>query len=371
MVLQDPEHFARTDQLIWTCKPLVDAIGNLESRDASLADCMLEILRCARTMIDIGNAPGDSMAFMYHAKATFNSEFEAMNTETHFLCLFLHPLCRHLAISNMAKSRKLTDVIKIALGLVQDMGWSEQMASRLVQNIRDYSQSKGPFAGGLSDGEQWWESLMLPTPEFPIRSLALTLFAIVPHAAEVERLFSSLGGIQSVKRSRLTVQNFEMLGMLRNHYSYVLNKERTLAGKPTHRHKLHVHTRPKRDLNVELVAELDTQYTAAEYSASLERPPTVVDWTAPLEGPESILLDEIEAGFGELERQGAGLSIIDPELEGNEIIAAEVYDLEALKGVDQGQTPQTHEEDIHMHRSRDGLASEWDPEVVMSTAGVY
>jgi hypothetical protein len=174
-----------------------------------------------------------------------------------------------------------------------------------------------------------------------------------------------------VKHSRLTVQNFEMLGMLRNHYSYVLNKERTLAGEPTHRRKLHVHTRPKRDLNIELAAELDTHYTAAEYSASLERPPTAVDWTAPLEGPESILLDEIEAGFGELERQGAGLSITDPELEGNEIIAAEVYDLEALKGVDQGQTPQTHEEDIHMHRSRDGLTSEWDPEVVMSAAGVY
>jgi hypothetical protein len=57
-----------------------------------------------------------------------------------------------------------------------------------------------------------------------------------------------------------------------------------------------------------------------------------VDWTAPLEGPEYILLDEIEAGFGKLEMQGAGLSIIDHELEGNEIIAAEVYDLETLKG---------------------------------------
>ncbi|KAF8508115.1 hypothetical protein JB92DRAFT_2832506 [Gautieria morchelliformis] len=55
-----------------------------------------------------------------------------------------------------------------------------------------------------------------------------------------------------------------------------------------------------------------------------------VDWTAPLEGPESILLDEIEAGFYELERHGAGLSIIDPELDRNEITVAQVYDLEAL-----------------------------------------
>ncbi|KAF8515855.1 hypothetical protein JB92DRAFT_2716579 [Gautieria morchelliformis] len=205
---------------------------------------------------------------------------------------------------------------------------------------------------------------------FSIRSLALTLFAIVPHAADVKRLFSGLGGIQSVKRSRLTIQNFEMLGMLRNHYSYVLNKEQALAGQPAHRCKVHVHTRPNRVLNVELAAELDAQYTAAEFSASAERPVTAVDWTAPLEGPESILLHEIEAGFDELERQGPGLSVIDPELDGNEITAAQVYDLETLNGVYQGRAPQAYEEDIHMHRSRDGAASEWDPEAVMSAAGV-
>ncbi|KAF8519421.1 hypothetical protein JB92DRAFT_2828441 [Gautieria morchelliformis] len=50
---------------------------------------------------------------------------------------------------------------------------------------------------------------------------------------------------------------------------------------------------------------------------------TAVDWNAPLEGPESLLLDEIEAGFDELERQGAGLSIIDPELDRNEITVAQ------------------------------------------------
>ncbi|KAF8491947.1 hypothetical protein JB92DRAFT_2752511, partial [Gautieria morchelliformis] len=205
----------------------------------------------------------------------------------------------------------------------------------------------------------------------PHLTLTLTLFAIMPHAADIEQLFSGLGGIQSVKRSRLTVQNFEMLGMLRNHYSYVLDKEQALAGQPTHQHKVHMHTRLNRDMNVELVAELDAQYTAAEYSASSERPITAVDWTAPLEGPESILLDEIEAGFEELERQGAGSSITEPDPDGNEVTAAEVYDLEALIGVDQCQAPQTHEEDIHMRQSRGGSASEWDPEAVMSAAGVY
>ncbi|KAG2368929.1 hypothetical protein BDR07DRAFT_1198175, partial [Suillus spraguei] len=50
--------------------------------------------------------------------------------------------------------------------------------------------------------------------------LAITLFSIVPHAADVERLFSDLGGIQGVKRCNLTVRTFETLGKLRNNYTY-------------------------------------------------------------------------------------------------------------------------------------------------------
>jgi hypothetical protein len=40
---------------------------------------------CARTMIAIGNAPGDSMVFMYHAKATFNREFEYRDCHNHVI----------------------------------------------------------------------------------------------------------------------------------------------------------------------------------------------------------------------------------------------------------------------------------------------
>ncbi|KAF8573021.1 hypothetical protein K439DRAFT_1625352 [Ramaria rubella] len=247
------------------------------------------------------------------------------------------------------------------------MGWSELMATCLVQNLCDYSQSKGPFVGGLSDGEKWWESLALPSAEFPLRSLALTLFAIVPHATEVKRLFSGLGGIQSVKRSRLTVQNFEMLGMLRNHYTYVLHKKRAIAGQPVRTCKLHVHTQMNGGLNVELAEELDGQYVAAE---DMGRSPTDIDWTTTLDGPESILLDEIEARFDELEKNGIGSGTLDPEIEGSEIIAAKIYDLEALRAVDKGEAPQAYEEDIHMHRSGDGMTSQWNPEALMSAAGI-
>ncbi|KAH7918267.1 hypothetical protein BV22DRAFT_1024858, partial [Leucogyrophana mollusca] len=45
-VLRDEEFWPAIDQLIKTVKPVVDTIGNCESREASLASCMLEFIRC-------------------------------------------------------------------------------------------------------------------------------------------------------------------------------------------------------------------------------------------------------------------------------------------------------------------------------------
>lgn len=44
--------------------------------------------------------------------------------------------------------------------------------------------------------------------------MAIKIFCIVPHAAEVERFFSALGGIQSAKQSQLTIQNMQTFGTL-------------------------------------------------------------------------------------------------------------------------------------------------------------
>jgi hypothetical protein len=68
-VLHDRNFWPRIDQLIKTTKPIVDAIGNLECREASLADCMLELIRCARVMGRLQIDDGDDLGFHMHAKA--------------------------------------------------------------------------------------------------------------------------------------------------------------------------------------------------------------------------------------------------------------------------------------------------------------
>ena len=101
-LIHDPNYWSCLEQLIKTCKPLVDAIGNLESRDADLADCMLELIRCAWQMLRISLEPDEDAGFWVHAKGVFNCEFHAMNTSLHNLALFLHPMCRKLVVFQAA-----------------------------------------------------------------------------------------------------------------------------------------------------------------------------------------------------------------------------------------------------------------------------
>jgi hypothetical protein len=81
--------------LVKVVKPIVDAIGNIEAHDARLADCMLELIQCAQAMICIPVDPEDDVECTMHVQAMFNQQFYVMDTNTHSLALFLHPLCQN------------------------------------------------------------------------------------------------------------------------------------------------------------------------------------------------------------------------------------------------------------------------------------
>ncbi|KAF9531576.1 hypothetical protein CPB83DRAFT_833272 [Crepidotus variabilis] len=89
----DLQRWDLTDQLIRICKPLVDVIGNIESRDSNLADCMLELIWAHREVNGVMHQDGDDPGFAKHAMETLQTEFHALNTDLHWFALFLHPLC--------------------------------------------------------------------------------------------------------------------------------------------------------------------------------------------------------------------------------------------------------------------------------------
>jgi hypothetical protein len=194
---------------------------------------------------------GDNVEFANHARSVLNEQFHKMNTDLHWLTLFLHPLCRKLAISSASHSQKIEDAYCIALDIVHRWNWSVQQAQKLTADIKKYSQGKAPFHGSSSDGKDWWSSLLVSPSDHPLKTLAVRLFSVVPHAAEVERLFSNLGGVQSVRCSRLTVSHMETLGALRNHYNQQLHEEALKRGQTTCRKHAHMHTRENASINTE------------------------------------------------------------------------------------------------------------------------
>ena len=233
LALTRPEYWIKLNQVIKTCKPIVDVIGNLEYHECNLADCMLKLIRCTRQLCQVELVDGEDAGFFTHAKSVFNSEFHAMNTNLHSLALFLHLLCCQLAISQAMKSWTFEDFCKIALKITQQWKWSSRVVALLLDDLRQYRLCKGLFVGGKADVRQWWEELPTKATSNPLKTFAIQIFLIVPHAAEVKRLFLNLGGIQSVKRCNLTVENFEKLGRLCNSYSYEIEWCNKAQGKST------------------------------------------------------------------------------------------------------------------------------------------
>jgi hypothetical protein len=72
----------------------------------------------------------------------------------------------------------------------------------------------------LANGKDWWENLPISGKSYSLKSLAIMLFSIVPHMADVEQLFVDLSGIQDIKHCNLMVRTFEILRKLQNNYFY-------------------------------------------------------------------------------------------------------------------------------------------------------
>ena len=234
-VVRDDEFWPAIDQLIKTVKPLVDTIANCESRDASLATCMLELICCAKKMSQLTLETTDNTGFWMHVKQVFNRRFHTMNTDYHSLALFLHPMCHKLATSQVANGRNFNFMLDAALSIAQQWRYDETKAKLLVDNLKEYHRCIGIFTGGQADALVWWETLPISAERCPLKGLAIMLHSVVPHAAKVERYFSGLGGTQSAKHCNLTVENFEALSKLHANYAYHLYQMDRAAGKSTHR----------------------------------------------------------------------------------------------------------------------------------------
>jgi len=214
----------------------------------------------------------------------------------------------------------------VALEIANRWNWSEAEVFQLIDDLKRYHQGRSPFTGGSTDAKEWWSNLAVTGSKCPLKRFAIVIFSIVPHAAEVERLFSSLGGIQGVKRSRLTVPHFEALGKLRSSYAQEIYKKAKAEGKPIRRTHAHMHTRPTLGINDSLAEELEANFTSTT--------PPALEIDDALPGPETITPEEIEAEFAafaeELSRMRDDPTATPPPQPN------EIYDFDELEKVNEG-----------------------------------
>lgn len=363
IVLYTPTHWDLNAQLIRYTKPLVDTIGNLETRDASLADCLIELLKSARTLESFKPLPREDESFARHAKEVLRKTFHRMNHDVHFLALFLHPLCRRLALSNWKLARTYADVVRIALKLAQKWGWPMKAATQLTKDLHEYSLVQGPFVGGLTNAQTWWENLPISAEVRPIKSMAILLFSIVPHSAEVERLFSDLANIEGKKRTHLDVETLQSLGRLRCNYRDMIQEYDQANGRSVRRKHAHMHTREDGGIDRDALSSLQDSATEVIDSESADDAGTLDE-------------DELERSFAELCRQD-----LEDWREGRseEEIAylervrnasvSDCFDLTELDDVTAEKEPQALEDDVHAHMGGGGSA-QWSIDNLLSSAGL-
>ncbi|KAJ6602104.1 hypothetical protein B0H10DRAFT_2230324 [Mycena sp. CBHHK59/15] len=252
----------------------------------------------------------EDAGFLAHAKATFDRRFIKIATPIHWVALFLHPSCCKLSLSGNHRDglgKSLDFMIKTALGIAKQWQWGSDKAKKLAEDLKAYNQFKSPFTG--------------------IKTLATVLHSIAPHSADVEHLFSELGGIQSPQRNGWLVDTMEKVGRVRGHLSYRLFEKKKKEGKPTQRKHAHMHTQPALGIDSDLAKDLENPIT----------------WIPPLSGADDDddpTEDLVQKAYNELKKRVADEGDSDEtESEGlGSVVGGEMVDFNELDKVERGQT---------------------------------
>ncbi|CAG8615920.1 5256_t:CDS:2 [Acaulospora morrowiae] len=200
-IVTNRHHFADNDILIKVLIPIVDAIGRLESKDTTLADIFKELLNIHCTISTI-NIPIDE--FKNHTLTAIDKRAQQMSGDS---------------------------IIKASLELAKAWNFNKREATLLFKELINYKNDDAPFDNQKNikdiNPRIFWTRFTEGSPL--LRRFAMKIFAIVPHTATIERLFSSLGIIKTKVRNRISPTLMGMLGMLRHDLQQRLPEKKSKA----------------------------------------------------------------------------------------------------------------------------------------------
>ena len=137
---------------------------------------------------------------------------EAFSDDIYFVALYLSPKRKSMAIS---KKKNYKDIRNGIVKLLFNWDFSRIHVSEVLSSLDLYENNVLPFTKAeldLVNPREFWKELV---GHVQLRALAIKLFSIVPHSAEVERLFSSLGMIKSKSRNKLEIENLRQIAFIK------------------------------------------------------------------------------------------------------------------------------------------------------------
>lgn len=204
-------HFADNACLVEALKPIVDVIGNLEKRTTTLADVLWSFItlhhNAKASQYDIEGL-GD------HVLSSIGTRVKEFADPIYFVALFLHP-----GGKKMAMSRKMNgeSIIKSAMEIAKDWHFEKRDVMLLYKELINYKNGDSPYdhlnLTSHRSARTFWEKFS--GSNAVLRRFAMKVFAIVPHSAPCERLFSTLGVIKTKPRNRLKVKTLNELGQIK------------------------------------------------------------------------------------------------------------------------------------------------------------
>jgi len=207
-VVANRQFWANCEQLTAILRPLMSAVGTLESHSATLADCYEQLLHLAAAIEDAVTGPAD---FDAHCCAAFCRRWDNIGDHVYLLAYFLHPRMRGRGISSELFPR----IARSAATIWKDFGNSKLSTMKLMSQIMKYKAGEAPynlpFADEFMSATLWWQTTE-DCMGSELKILAVQLLSITPHSAACERTFSILGWIHSKSRNRFLVRRLEAMG---------------------------------------------------------------------------------------------------------------------------------------------------------------
>ncbi|CAG8453764.1 18309_t:CDS:2 [Racocetra fulgida] len=212
-------HFLENEQFTIVLRYIVDAIAKLESNNTTLGDIFAKLLVIYKKLRSSEFEDFD-YGLIDHAKDIVNFRAKEFDEPIYYLAFFLNPKFRKAAVS-----KKLTfdNMVVYALTFAQIWKFTYEQAKQISQKLLDYYNNDPPFNLTVLEPRLYWKKISHQAGALKV--LALKIFAIRPHSAEVERLFSRMGMAKTKIRNQLSTSTLKMISQIKLTLSIEVSKK--------------------------------------------------------------------------------------------------------------------------------------------------